>query len=231
MRAILLAAGLGTRLRPLTLKKPKCLMKIKRKPLLHIWINKLQDIGVKDILINTHYLSEQVISSIEKFRESLNISIVFEKSLLGTAGTLIKNLNFCIDDTILIHADNVMEENLMGFCEAHKNRPKNCLMTMLTFETKNPKNCGIVKVNDKNIITEFYEKSLEDNGKLANAAIYILSKNFLDCLAQNHQSDSDFSNHIIPNYLNKVYTYKTRENFIDIGSLEQYKEAQKFNIQ
>ena len=160
----------------------------------------------------------------------LNISLVYEKKLLGTAGTLINNLNFCIDETILIHADNVMEESLIGFCDAHKNRPKSCLMTMLTFETRHPKNCGIVEVNDNNVITQFYEKSVEDHGNLANAAIYLLSENFLESLAQNHQDAYDFSNHIIPSYLNRVYTYKTKKNFTDIGNFKQYEEALKYNI-
>ena len=230
MRAILLAAGLGTRLRPMTLKKPKCLMEINKQPLLHIWINKLQSIGIKDVLINTHYLADQVVTSVDKFKDSLNISIAYEKELLGTAGTLIDNLNFCTEDTILIHADNVMEEDLSQFCHAHNYRPKNCLMTMLTFVTKNPKNCGIVKTNNKNIVTKFYEKSTEDHGKLANAAIYLLSKNFLDILRIEHRNAIDFSNHIIPKYLNQIYSYKTKKNFIDIGSFDQYKEANKFNI-
>lgn len=230
MRAILLAAGMGTRLRPMTLKKPKCLMEINKQPLLHIWINKLQSIGIKDVLINTHYLADQVAASIDEFKDSLNISIAYEKVLLGTAGTLINNLDFCTEDTILIHADNAMEEDLSQFCHEHNHRPNNCLMTMLTFITKNPKNCGIVKTNNKNIVTKFYEKSIEDNGKLANAAIYILSKNFIDTLKINQKDATDFSNHIIPNYLNQIYTYKTKKNFIDIGSPDQYKEANTFNI-
>ena len=75
MRAILLAAGIGTRLRPMTLKKPKCLMEINKQPLLHIWINKLQSIGIKDVLINTHYLADQVAASIEKFKDSFVLPI------------------------------------------------------------------------------------------------------------------------------------------------------------
>ena len=60
LKAILLSAGYGTRLRPLTLEKPKCLIKINKKPILEIWLDKLSRLGCKEVLINTHYLSEQV---------------------------------------------------------------------------------------------------------------------------------------------------------------------------
>ena len=83
LRAILLSAGLGTRLRPLTNKKPKCLMEINNVPILKIWIEKLEQIGCSEILINTHYLSEQVTQFIDNYSsKSLKILISHEKTLL-----------------------------------------------------------------------------------------------------------------------------------------------------
>ena len=230
MRAILLAAGMGTRLRPMTLKKPKCLMEINKQPLLHIWINKLQSIGIKDVLINTHYLADQVAASIEKFKDSLNISIIYEKELLGTAGTLINNLDFCTEDTILIHADNAMEEDLSQFCHEHIHRPNNCLMTMLLFETDKPKKCGIVKINKDNVLIDFKEKPNENIGNLANAAIYIISKKMIKDIKTNIPLAIDFSLDVIPSYINQIYTYKTNNKYIDIGSYDQYIEAQNFKL-
>ena len=72
MKAILLAAGFGTRLRPLTNNIPKCLVPIKGKPLLEIWLDKLSDVGVKDFLINTHYLYDKVESFIKKSKYKNN---------------------------------------------------------------------------------------------------------------------------------------------------------------
>ena len=60
IRAVLLAAGLGTRLRPLTLKTPKCLIEINKKPILQDWIEKLERINTQKVLINTHYLPLQL---------------------------------------------------------------------------------------------------------------------------------------------------------------------------
>ena len=59
-RSLLLSAGLGTRLRPLTLEKPKCLVEINKKPILEYWIDNLENIGIQKVLINTHYLAEKV---------------------------------------------------------------------------------------------------------------------------------------------------------------------------
>ena len=66
IKALLLAAGLGTRLRPLTLKTPKCLVEIDGTPLLGIWLEKLNKIGCHEVLINTHYLNEKVENYLSK---------------------------------------------------------------------------------------------------------------------------------------------------------------------
>ena len=83
LKALLLAAGLGTRLRPLTATIPKCLVKVGDLPILHDWILKLERIECKDILINTHYLSNQVESFIaSKSWEPTNIQLSHESVLL-----------------------------------------------------------------------------------------------------------------------------------------------------
>ena len=107
MRAVLLAAGLGTRLRPLTDRIPKCLVPIKGKPLLDIWCESLLSSGVERILINLHYMHEVVESHIQGSGYKTHVQTVFEPVLLGTAGTLVANNEFFKgDDGILVHADN-----------------------------------------------------------------------------------------------------------------------------
>jgi mannose-1-phosphate guanylyltransferase len=94
MKALLLAAGLGTRLRPITEKIPKCLVPINGVPLLDIWLEKLSNIGIEEFLINTHYLHQDVENFISKNKYKKKIKTTFEEKLLGTAGTLIKNKDF-----------------------------------------------------------------------------------------------------------------------------------------
>lgn len=99
MKAILLAAGFGTRLRPLTNAIPKCLVPIKGKPLLQIWIERLTGSGIGPFLINTHYLAEQVNALIGSSPFKDKVTLVHENKLLGTAGTLIDNLDFFPGET------------------------------------------------------------------------------------------------------------------------------------
>ena len=94
MKAMLLCAGYGTRLRPYTLTTPKCLIKINNQPLLGIWLDQLSRSGVGSYLINGHYLSNILKDFILKSKHSKKISFVNEKKSLGTAGTLINNIDF-----------------------------------------------------------------------------------------------------------------------------------------
>ena len=143
---MLLAAGLGTRLRPITLHTPKCLVPVAGEALLGRWLQQLESAGCEAVLINTHYLAAQVVDFLEKWHSTqMKIVLTYEPELLGTAGTLLANHSFFEGSTgLLIHADNAMEGNLQGLINAHKNCSKQCLMTMLTFRTDRPKSCGIV---------------------------------------------------------------------------------------
>ena len=227
MKAILLAAGLGTRLRPITNKVPKCLLPVNGKPLLYLWLEKLEKINVSDVLINTHYLSEDVNQSISKFNTNMNIHIVYEEKLLGTAGTLINNIDFCDEDTMLIHADNYMEEDLKQFCDTHKRKHLQCLMTMLTFKSNNPKNCGILKVDNNNIMIDFIEKPKEFIGNHANAAVYILSQEMAQAILKDFYDAVDFSLDILPFFKKRIMTYMTNKIFVDIGTPKEYSRVNK----
>ena len=224
MRALLLAAGLGTRLRPLTDTTPKCLVPIKGKPLLDIWCEALLAAGVTKLLINLHYKSEEVQQHLESSKFSEFVETVYELSLLGTAGTLLANrIFFENQDGILLHADNYCEANISELISAHEARPSNCDLTMLAFRTSTPETCGILEVAKNQILQKMYEKSSDDHGNLANAAFYILSKKLISEL----RDESDFSNEVIPKYFGKTLVVETSETFIDIGTPESYAHAQK----
>lgn len=218
MQALILAAGLGTRLRPLTEVTPKCLVEINGKKLLEIWLEKLESIGVNNFIINTHYLSSKVEEFVNKSRFKNRISLSYEKKLLGTAGTLHKNIKNIKEELIFLHADNFTTDNLKNLIRSHLNRPSNCLMTMLTFTTNNPESCGIVKTDLNNLMIDFTEKPKKYIGSKANAAIYIISKEFLDVFKKNHINSTDFSIDVLPSFKNKVLTYQTENFFIDIGT-------------
>lgn len=226
MRALLLAAGLGTRLRPITNNIPKCLVPIKGKPLLNIWLEQLSNAGVGEFLINTHYLSEQVENFIINSKYKNKTKLIYEKELVGTAGTVIANLDFFKgDDCMLIHADNYCMADLVAFQQAHFKRPTNCIMTMMTFRTADPSSCGIVKIDDYGVVKEFYEKNTLVKGNLANAAVYILSQELLEKLGTDLNDLKDFSTEVINLLIGRIFTYETHETLIDIGTVKSYKIA------
>uniref|UniRef100_UPI0040484FD8 nucleotidyltransferase family protein n=1 Tax=Bacteroidota TaxID=976 RepID=UPI0040484FD8 len=223
MKAILLAAGFGTRLRPITNTIPKCLVPIRGKPLIQLWLEKLISAHIELILINTHYLSGQVQNYISNSLYKNKCIVVFEPELLGTAGTLLNNLNFFEGkDGMLIHADNYCLEDLSNFINAHKNRPIECLMTMMIFKSPNPSDCGIVELDDHGIVVGFHEKVSNPPGNLANGAVYILSSEMINIIKTDFVTKTDFSTEILGHFVGKIYTFLTEDLFIDIGTLENY---------
>ena len=226
MRAILLAAGLGTRLRPLTNQIPKCLVTIKGKPLLGIWLDKLTEVGVESILVNTHHLADKVEAYVASGNYKGSVVVVNEPILLGTAGTLIANLPFFEnEDGLLVHADNYIREDLWKFVAAHKMRSPGCVITMLTFRSDNPSACGIVEVDERGVVIRFHEKVVSPPGNLANGAVYILSPELIARLALDWVAPTDFSVDILPTLLGRIQTYETTGLFIDIGTPSAYASA------
>lgn len=226
MRAILLSAGFGTRLRPLTLDMPKCLVSIHGKPLLEIWLDKLIEGGIKKVLINTHYLPNLVEKFVEKSKHRKSIELFYEPYLLGTAGTLFACHDFFGQEPVfLAHADNLSKFDLNDFVAAHKKRPTNCNMTMMLFRTDDPKSCGIVELDEAGIVTNFHEKSVTPPSNLANAAIYILEPELIKRYQSMSPRPSDISTEIIPNNLGKIFTYLNTQYHRDIGTLESLKLA------
>ena len=228
-RALLLAAGLGTRLRPITLHTPKCLVPIKGEPLLGHWLRKLEIAGCESVLINTHYLADQVEAFLKGWQSStMVVQTVHEPQLLGTAGTLLANQAFFRGRTgLLIHADNAMAGDLTDFIVAHHQRNPNCQLTMLTFETNTPSSCGIVELDDEQIVQAFHEKLSNPPGNRANGALYAFEQDFLDGLNLMNQRPSDFSTEVIPKLLGRIQSWHTEHSYLDIGTPEALASAQE----
>ncbi len=229
MRAMLLAAGFGTRLKPLTDTIPKCLVPINGTPLLKIWLDQLYQSNVREFLVNTHYLPEIVESFIKESPYKSITKLVYERVLHGTAGTLISNLDFFQgQDGLLIHADNYCLDNFIDFYSTHFSRPSECLLTMMIFVTEQPSTCGIVELDQRGIVVGFHEKKPNPPGNLANGAIYIISAELLGLIGAGHfKGASDFSIDILPKLLGKIYTYKTNAPLIDIGTPDAYERANR----
>ncbi|WP_072622896.1 nucleotidyltransferase family protein [Spirulina major] len=226
MRAILLAAGLGTRLRPLTATIPKCLVSIHGSPLLAIWLERLTQAGFGPFLINTHYLPSLVEQFVKDSDYKNQVTLVSEPKLRGTAGTLVSNLDFFEgQDGLLLHADNYCLADFQAFRQAHQNRPDHCLITMMTFRTPSPETCGIVGLNQAGVVTAFHEKQAHPPGNLANGAIYLLSPEFQSIVRKQFSGATDFSTEIIPYLIGQIFTYETQAPFIDIGTLDAYMMA------
>jgi mannose-1-phosphate guanylyltransferase len=155
-----------------------------------------------------------------------HVKIVYELKLKGTAGTLIHNLDFFNgEDGMLIHADNYCLADLSAFMHAHRHRPADCLMTMMTFRALHPELCGIVEQDARGVVTGFHEKVVNPPGDTANGGVYILSSDLLAQLNSDFRNAHDFSTQVIPQLIGRIYCYHTSEVFLDIGTPESYSAA------
>lgn len=219
MKALLLAAGLGSRLRPITNFTPKCLIEIDNKPLLDYWFDLLEEGNISEVIINTHYLAEKVSNYLKQRHFKIPVHEIYEKKLLGTAGTLMNNRKFYQNEPVLvIHADNLSIFPLKKFIDTFVERNRGIEITMMTYVTDTPESCGIVKLNQDGIVTKFYEKSQKDHGQIANGAIYIVSPNVLNFIESLKKKEVDFSTEVIPNFLGKINTFHNKIYHRDIGT-------------
>jgi len=224
---LLLAAGCGTRLQPYTNSWPKCLMPINGKPLLEYWLDTARELGIANVLVNTHYLADTVQRFLDRPCSKPWVRCVYEPELKGTAGTLRANAQALGDTTVLlVHADNFCQCDFHAFLKFHQTlRPKHCLITMMTFNTKNPSTCGIVEIDGDGVVIGFHEKLQNPPGNLANGAVYLLEPEVLQWISDNPEV-TDFSTQVLPHFIGRIATWHNELTHIDIGSIEALREAQ-----
>lgn len=227
VKALLLAAGLGTRLSMLTDEWPKCLMPIGNRPLLEYWLETMFTVGISKVLINLHHHSEIVREFLFRPRFEGWVQATYEKNLLGTAGTLRANRDLFQDaTTLLVHADNWCQCNFFDFLSYHSlHRPQYCAITMMIFETPTPETCGIVKTDAKGVVLSLHEKSKKLHGKQANGAVYLLEPEVIEWI-NNNEDISDFSTEVLPHFMGRIATWKNTGIHRDIGALAMLKLAQ-----
>lgn len=219
MKALILAAGFGTRLGKLTEDKPKALVEVGGGAILDHNIRKLLKAGISEILINTHYLSDQVEDFLRRQPYRKLVKTIFEPSLLGTAGSVKANWDFFErSDFLVMHGDNYFEADLKPLLVAHENRTSGTIMTMATFNTNSPELCGTVLTNNAGIVVDFFEKTTETRSLRANAAIYVISSDAKEFFLNLSPPENDISLYVIPKLLGKIQEHFLPGDFIDIGS-------------
>jgi len=222
-KAFLLAAGLGTRLKPVTDQIPKCLVPICGKPLLAWWIDLMERHGIKEVLINLHYLSNQVEEFIYSYPTKIKFQLFYEEKLLGSGGTLRENKNFVKNEEafFILYADNLTNYDLTLFSEFHENNKQ--LLSMALFETENPTVCGIAELDDNNVIINFEEKPQYPKSNLANAGLYIAKPDIIDLIPNMEVTDIGYN--LLPKLIGNMAGWKSKNFLIDIGTLENLNKA------
>jgi mannose-1-phosphate guanylyltransferase len=227
LRALLLAAGLGTRLRPITDKIPKCLVPVHGRPLLSYWFDMLFTDGVESALVNTHYHAGAVNAFVAESPWCDRVELVYEKQLLGTGGTVLRNREwFAREAFMVVHADNLSRFPVREFIAAHRNRPAVAAMTMMTFDTDAPQTCGIVELDTHGLVQRFHEKVANPPGTRANGAVYIIEPEIVDFIGDLGREFVDLSNDVIPHFLGRIATYHNTGYHRDIGTVESLRKAE-----
>lgn len=227
MKAILLSAGLGTRLRPITDHIPKCLVPINGKPLIDYWFDLLFEQGIERILVNVYYHADKVIEHISQSKWRNKVDIVQEHDLLGTGGSVVNNQHYFEQSSFIVaHSDNLTRFNLEKFQSMHLSRPPHINITMMTFETSSPQNCGIIKTNPDGVVMELHEKVDYDVGTLANGAIYIFDQSALKEMIALNKRVLDISTEVLPLFMGKINTYFNEDYLKDIGTPASLKQAE-----
>lgn len=226
LKAMVMSAGMGSRLEPLTLQVPKPLVTVANRPVMDILFEKLVSIGIKDVICNTYYLSEQIINRYKSNDFGLNFNYIKEDTLSGTAGGL-KKCQFFFDkgeDFVVLSGDGLTDADILKGINAHKS--SNAIAT-IGIKKVNPdevSHFGVVVTDQKGFITEFQEKpSIEEaKSNYINTGIYIFNYKIFDYIPEN--TFYDFAKNVFPKLLleKQINTFVIEDYWSDIGTLEQY---------
>jgi mannose-1-phosphate guanylyltransferase len=226
-KALVLAAGRGTRLAPLTDRIPKCLVEIDGRPLLDYWLDALEACAVTDVLVNTHHLPEPVRSFLAHAREKRPFAIheSYEPELLGSAGTIGHNASFVSKDELclIVYADNLSTVDLGALVAFHLSHEDPC--SMLLFHTSRPRECGIATLDDAGRIVEFTEKPEAPASDLANAGVYVVDGALYAEIAAMGAFDIGFD--VLPRLVGRMRGYAFEGFHLDIGNLEALERARR----
>ena len=216
MKAFLLAAGLGTRLRPITDSTPKCMLRIGDRPLLDIWLDALAKAGVHEVLVNLHHHAPVVRSHVAARSGPPAVRMVEEQELLGSAGTLLANRSFVDGEEMFlaVNADNLTDFDLGILVDAH--RDGRAIATLSLFRAPRPSECGVVDVEDGRVVG-YVEKPADPPSDLANAGMYAFHPSVLDVIAGPRPKDIGYD--LLPRLVGRARAVIIDGcYFIDIGT-------------
>ena len=233
LKAFLLVAGRGERLRPLTDTIPKCLLPINGTPLLQIWLEYLERACIDEVLINTHWLHGMVEEFVEEWsscHRKMKISIFHEPTLLGSAGTLLANREWVGSNPFfIIYGDNLTQINLQNMLAVHKK--SGLPLTIRVYKGADPERAGIVCTDENDIITDFEEKPDKPKSDLGAGAIYIADSRIFDFFPGLDEVAADgvidLSYHVLTQMAGHMRAYDIGEFCMDIGTPAAYEKAQR----
>jgi D,D-heptose 1,7-bisphosphate phosphatase len=227
VKALLLAGGLGTRLRPLTDTVPKCLVRVIDRPLLDFWIDHLVEAGIRETRINTHALAEQVRAYIARVNSKGQLHLIesHEPTLLGSAGTVSANADLAddADQIVIIYADNLSNIDLRPLLAFHHTHGD--LVTMVLFRAPNPRTCGIAELDAEGRIVSFIEKPEQPATDLANAGLYVIDADAYREIAAMGAFDLGFD--VLPRFVGRMRGWVWGGYHLDIGTHEALERARQ----
>jgi NDP-sugar pyrophosphorylase family protein len=226
---MILAAGEGTRMRPLTERLPKPMVRISGRPILEYNIRLLAHYGIRDIIINLHYHPEAIIHYFgDGSAWGVSITYSYEPTLLGTAGAVKKIESFFDSTFLVVYGDNLTTCDLARLCTYHKD--KRGTGTVALFHRDDPTASGIVGLDENDRITRFLEKPKRHEvfSRWVNAGILVLEPQVFSHIPAN--GPSDFGRDVLPAVLAAgcpLYGYRMTEGLWWIDTLEDYQYVEE----
>jgi len=232
LKAIVLAGGKGTRLRPLTYTKPKPLLPLAGEPTIAHLIRKLSREGIDEIIVTTNYFANHLRAALgDGSKYGVRIHHVEEKTPLGTAGS-VKNSECLIDETFaIVQGDNQFEFNLSDVVRVH--RKLGALATLALIEVENPSEYGIAELSGDRV-TRFLEKPRPQEcfSNLINTGLYIIEPEVLKLVPPG--KTFDFSRNLFPLMLRSKMTlggFHASGFWVDIGDPQSYLKANAWALE
>ncbi len=231
MKAIILAGGTGTRFRPLTFTKPKPMLPLLNRPILHYIIQYLRGHGLTDIYLTTNYLKDQIMKYFgDGSSYGVNLFYPVEENPLGTAGS-VKNIKNLDDTIVVIQGDNITDIDLGRLINFHKNSGGLC--TIAVMSVNDPWHYGIVELEDIGKVKRFCEKPPLGNcfSNLINTGVYVLEPKALKFIPENREFD--FAKDMFPILLEKgsLYGCVVDGFWTDVGKVDGYIRALEWMLE
>lgn len=225
MKAFLLAAGHGSRLRPLTDRMPKCMVPIAGVPMLAIWLKICERTGIEEVTINLHAHAESVRTALDQYGRAIKVRLYEEPVLLGSAGTLVSNRDWVADEPYfwVFYTDVLTNVNLKKMLNYHMKR--DMVATIGLYRVKNPSSCGVVNFDTDYVVQEFVEKPIHPQSDWAFSGVMVAAPSLLDWIPQRSPVDLGFD--VLPSLAGRIRGYPITEYLVDIGTPDKYEAAQR----